>query len=221
MGAGQTIRIKFLDNKPEAQDIVKDCATEWMIYANIKFIFVQSNEDAEVRISFDSRGGYWSAIGTDCLKTDKNAATMNFGIGMFYSYDNFRTSILHEFGHMLGLQHEHQNPNGGPAFNIPLVYAYYLREFGWTKKMVDEQIFAHYSTTQTNSSSYDKASIMHYDFPASLIINGISYERNHDLSATDKRIINQIYPFPTFSLSTWATRQGLFTGSQPHVTWRF
>jgi hypothetical protein len=33
--------------------------------------------------------------------------------------------VIHEFGHALGLIHEHQNPSGGIQWNKPVVCRYY------------------------------------------------------------------------------------------------
>ena len=37
--------------------------------------------------------------------------------------DELRRVVLHEFGHALGLIHEHQNPEGGIEWNEPAVKA--------------------------------------------------------------------------------------------------
>ena len=48
-------------------------------------------------------GGSWSRIGTDATKVPLMSCTMNLGF-----VD--RATVLHEFGHALGLIHEHQSP---------------------------------------------------------------------------------------------------------------
>ena len=69
---------------------------------------------ADIRISFDD-DGYWSLVGTE--STDPSiahpgAASLNLE-GM-HGYKrppkDWRRLVFHEFGHALGLQHEHQHP---------------------------------------------------------------------------------------------------------------
>ena len=56
-------------------------------------------------------GGSWSYIGTDAATIPKESFTMNLGF-----VD--RSTILHEFGHSIGLIHEHQSPfKGGFEWN--------------------------------------------------------------------------------------------------------
>jgi hypothetical protein len=44
----------------------------------------------------------------------------------------WRRVVLHEFGHVLGLQHEHQNPNAGIKWKLKAVEDYYVNTVGWT-----------------------------------------------------------------------------------------
>lgn len=56
-------------------------------------------------------GGSWSYIGTDALHLPKESASMNLGF-----VD--AATVMHEFGHALGLIHEHQSPfKGGYEWN--------------------------------------------------------------------------------------------------------
>ena len=50
--------------------------------------------------------GSWSYLGTDAARVPKECFTMNLGF-----VD--RPTVLHEFGHSLGLIHEHQSPFPG------------------------------------------------------------------------------------------------------------
>ena len=69
-------------------------------FVGLKFVFVP--QGGNVRVSFNPHGGAYSLVGTDCLKS-KEQSTMNLG------WLDAGT-IMHEFGHVLGMIHEHQNP---------------------------------------------------------------------------------------------------------------
>lgn len=53
----QIIKIKFLNGTPFLQSKVKQFAEEWLKYANLKFQYVDSNQNADIRINFDNSGG--------------------------------------------------------------------------------------------------------------------------------------------------------------------
>lgn len=62
------------------------------------------------------------------------------------------------------------------------------------RAQVDSNLFAKYSTTQTQYSAYDTQSIMHYSISSSLTTNGFSVGSNTVLSTTDKQFIASVYP---------------------------
>lgn len=68
--------------------------------------------------------GSWSYLGTDATRVPKESFTMNLGF-----VD--RPTVLHEFGHSLGLIHEHQSPFPGgfewDRENVSEEYSYYIK----------------------------------------------------------------------------------------------
>ncbi|GEM_PF-1822301 len=196
---GSVIKVKFLNGSSYLQDKVKKYATEWTVYGNIKFQFVASNQNADIKVAFKWNGdaGSWSYVGTYCKNIPQNKPSMNFGWFTNSTAENeFSRTILHEFGHALGLIHEHQHPTNGISWNKSVVYNYYKTSQGWSQADVDHNIFRKYSTTETNYSSYDRYSIMHYDIPKAHTTNGYSVSVNRVLSGTDKTFISQQYPYP-------------------------
>ncbi|MGM5631092.1 M12 family metallopeptidase [Apibacter raozihei] len=195
---GQTITIKFLNGNAFLQNKVKQFANQWMQYANLKFVYVNANQSADIRINFDNSGGSWSYLGTDSKRIDQSKPSMNFGWFNNSTPDTeFSRTVIHEFGHALGLIHEHQNPAANIQWNKAKVYSYYGGAPNyWTTAQVDNNIINKYSSTVTNYSSFDSQSIMLYSFPASLTLNGWSSGWNTALSATDKNFISQEYPKP-------------------------
>ena len=186
---GSLLRVKFMGGTSGEQDTVKKYAAEWTKYGNISFDFSNS-PDSEIRIAFQDDGS-WSYIGTDCLSIPRNTHTMNFGW-----LD--KGVVLHEFGHALGMIHEHQNPLGGIKWNKEQVYA----DLGgspnfWDKATVDNNMFKTYDRNQINGTELDKKSIMLYSIPLTWTSDGFSSAENNDLSATDETFIGDAsnYPF--------------------------
>jgi hypothetical protein len=104
------ISISFVDGSDEQKALVRKFATIWITdLANLYFSW-ENPPNTDIRISFKYEGS-WSVIGTTAKNIPKNQPTMNFGwLTAGVSEDEARRVILHEFGHALGLIHEHQNP---------------------------------------------------------------------------------------------------------------
>jgi hypothetical protein len=191
---GRTLRVRFLDGHPTVQAKVRDMAMEWTEYANLGFVF-GNDPDAEIRISFTADDGSWSFLGTDNLSIPKSRPTMNFGwLTPSSSETEFSRVVKHEFGHALGMIHEHQHPTANIPWDKDATYEYYMSSQGWTKDEVDANLFQKYSTQSTQFSAYDKESIMHYPIDESLTIGDFSIGWNTKLSATDKTFIKTVYP---------------------------
>src|SRR5262245_17937049 len=104
------ISIAFLEGSANLKKRVRAAAMIWLeeTQANVAFNF-RDNKDADIRISFSGLGS-WSALGQRCRRIPRKQPTMNFGYLNDYSGDkDVRSMVLHEFGHALGLIHEHQS----------------------------------------------------------------------------------------------------------------
>jgi len=168
---GRTLRVRFLDGDPAVQTKVEAIAKEWETEANLSLRFVTSGA-AEIRVSFAEKGFSWSTVGTDALTVGRTESTMNYGwLEPNTSTREYQRVVRHEFGHALGMIHEHQNPAaaGVIPWDKPKVYAYYAQQ-GWSKDDVDFNIFAVYSEDSTNHTSFDPTSIMEYTIPDSLTV---------------------------------------------------
>jgi hypothetical protein len=141
-----------------------------------------------VRIAFLDDGA-WSYIGTDSLNIPADQPTMNFG----WLDEGV---ILHEFGHMLGMIHEHQNPRNNPIqWNKPVVNAALSGSPNfWDQATIDHNMYAQYDVSQINGSSLDPQSVMLYSFPATWTVNGFHTDPNDTLSAVDKEFAKRVYP---------------------------
>jgi hypothetical protein len=193
---GETIRIRFMDGDASLCERVKQAALAWTgpQMANLNLAFV-GDGDADVRITFAAGGGSWSMIGTD-TRNRPGAPTMNFGWLTPASTDiDVRSVVLHEFGHMLGLIHEHQTPLHPIQWNEPAV----IRDLSgppnsWDLPAIQSNIFDAYKPQAVTGTDRDPSSIMMYRIPPSWTLDGFSTEFNSDLSPLDRQLIAWVYP---------------------------
>lgn len=178
----------------------------------LKFVFTDNQQESDVRILFDdpiNKHGSSSAVGTECQYVDKNTPTM------YYSWLDVGT-VIHEFGHVLGMLHELQNPRDNPIlWDKPNALCYYEYTQGWDEETVDLNVFKALDKEYTNGSSFDPNSIMKYFFPATfpfppeaklpegcqglagktinLTTDGKGQDANSSLSQLDIEWINKTY----------------------------
>jgi len=186
---GSTLRVRFMGGTPTEQIVAKQQADWWAQVANLKFEF-NNALNAEIRITFDRNDGAWSYVGTDCRSIPLDQPTMNLGF-----LDG--GTAAHEFGHAIGLAHEHQNPAVGIQWNEAVV----IREAAkspnfWDETTTRHNILRKYSADQINGTKFDPDSIMLYFFPASWTLNGIGTKANDVLSSMDKAFVAGAKMYP-------------------------
>lgn len=205
-----TIRIKFLDGQEWQKAWVKKIVNEEIqpiIYPSLSFQFVDNSEYADVKITFKFPGYGASLIGTRCQDTPQNSPTMKLGILDFpksrkfelnskiyvipdnvpETINNTGSVIKHEFGHVLGKYHEHQNPIDNPIiWDVEKTYKYYLEPpEPWDKTDIINNILTRLTIEEVDATPFDPESIMMYTVLPELTKNGIGFKKNDDYSEKD------------------------------------
>ncbi|KAF8068909.1 hypothetical protein FPV67DRAFT_1448755 [Lyophyllum atratum] len=166
---GTTITYSYFGGTEKQKNAVEVTAIEWTYYANITLERKDDNDrTAMVRIAFGKGGGNWSSTGRRTLKVPNDPYTMNLdGIDDAVAVsDSDRGIILHEWGHALGLLHEHQSParGGSLTLNEEAVYDYYRHgQAKWDDDLIESQIIKVYKKAAvSNYCKLDTNSIMMY-----------------------------------------------------------
>jgi hypothetical protein len=186
---GSTLKVRFLGGTESEKATAREQAGWWSQVANLKFDF-NNTANAEIRISFDPNDGAWSYVGTDSRGIPLNEPTMNLGF-----LDG--GTAAHEFGHAIGLAHEHQNPRGGIQWNEEVVIAELAKSPNfWDEETARHNVIRKYTVDQINGTEFDPDSIMLYFFPASWTLNGIATKANEVLSTMDKQFVAGAKMYP-------------------------
>jgi hypothetical protein len=192
---GSKISIRFLGGDPALQKRVRQVALEWTQIANLTFEFLNEGP-ADIRIAFAPGKGSWSRLGTTCRGIEEHLPTMNFGWLKPESPDStLRRVVLHEFGHAIGLIHEHQNPDGGIEWDRAAV----MKDLSgppnnWSAAQIETNMFQHYPKEEVITTTVDRNSIMIYPIPKKWTLDGFSADFNIALSDLDKTLIRNVYP---------------------------
>jgi hypothetical protein len=191
---GTQLSVSFLNGTARQHQRVTAYAPLWSLYSGLNLTFL-ATPDGDIRVSFEAGALSYSAIGTEATTLPVAQPTMTLAqMTDDLSEAQARGLVLHEFGHALGLVHEHQSPAAGVPWNRTAAHRYFGRApFYLSPSEVDQQILSAYDESVTNHTQFDPQSIMVYPIPASITDGTYHVDMNLDLSPLDKSFIAAQY----------------------------
>lgn len=192
---GTELTYGFLGGPDSQKAAMRRAFDVWKnIGIGITFRETADADEATVRIAF-ANDGSWSYVGRDVREIQKPEPTMNIGWDISGDLD----TGVHEIGHTLGLQHEHQNPNAGIVWDEEAVYtALAAPPNRWSRATTFNNIIAKLDPRDVTGTTWDPNSIMHYPFEAGLIVSPPTYANGLQpaggLSPLDIQWIRTAYP---------------------------
>jgi len=190
---GDILTVNFLNGTGKLHDKVIEVINEWEQLINIKFL-ADDSDNAKIRVRFNG-GKNDSKIGTDALTEPAENETMSFAsIHADSDPVELRYYVLHEFGHALGLVHEHFHPDADIQFNVPETIKHFQRLSGFSEADVKQNLLRKYLVNQVYCSRFDEHSLMMYNIPAICTLDGKEYKESKDLTDIDKEFISLVYP---------------------------
>jgi serralysin len=184
-----TLGVYFINGSDAQCAVVQQGAKRWLsgeLGNRLNFDFSVPRNRAQITVLFGSVGNN-SIVGRASAGYAATRETMNI-------QDVVEYIAAHEFGHAIGLQHEHQSPNVSIRWNKPAVISDMAQQ-GWTPQMCETNIFAHYNQNYAciGSSAFDPNSIMLYPIPSRWTLDGYSTVTNTAVSPNDRACAVGIY----------------------------
>lgn len=185
-----TVALDLRDAKSNA--LVIDALREWAHHTPALRFQIAYGKEGDIRIS-DDEGlkGNWSMLGTEAKDVPQGEPTMH--LDRNDNSKEFRRIALHEIGHALGLEHEHQHPEHDINWNEEAVYTAAKQNNNWDQEYVYHNLFELLTGDGLLITAYDKKSVMHYPIDPSATTDNRGVATNDSLSDADKKIIRKLY----------------------------
>lgn len=148
-------------------------------------------EHAQVRILV-GYPGYLTDVGTAAKRTALTLPTVRLYQGLE------KKKVVHEFGHVLGLRHEHQHPDRAGKLKDDEVIAYFRSHEGWTPSQTYEAILKNWGSQErcVGQPNFAADSVMSYDIPARLTTDNRRILMADRVSKDDLKCVIGLYSIP-------------------------
>jgi hypothetical protein len=205
---GSKVSVCFFDGGAQARDHISQVAQKWTQATALEFDFGPTGnrqtcdpaKPSDVRVSF--RGvGYYSYVGTQAKYINSYKQTLNLqGMDKTNFTQDDDGIILHEFGHAIGFEHEHQSPASGCDEEFDWNYLY--TSMGWTKEEVERnmrRLSIPSGKLGLLVTAFDRSSVMLYSLAPKAFKNPGTAgcyipSANNDISPLDRQAVQTVYP---------------------------
>lgn len=190
----QSITFYFLDGTLKQKNEVKKFAKLWQRYTGITFKYTTVKPSA-----FSFKKYYKISFKGNSNESTQGAINGIIRLGHLSDDVIFRkTTVLHEFGHMLGLGHEHQREDRPLTLSNYKIIDSCVQEQEQSRSWCKENLNDINHSTVFIESAYDAESVMHYDLNSviakdSRLLDILPETRDNSLSFTDKYYIAMLY----------------------------
>ncbi len=195
---GVKLTVSFLDSPPASvRSKILAHANAWGQSANVQFRETASG--GQVRIARTPGEGYYSYLGKDISLIPAGQPTMNLDSFSDATPDSeYMRVVRHEFGHTLGFPHEHMRRQIVARIDPQKAIAYFAAADGWDEETVRDQVLTPLEdATLTATPDADVTSIMCYQLPGTITVDGQPIPGGLDIDASDFALAARLYPRST------------------------